>query len=524
MASFEPQDHGLDEPPPRPTTPPVRRGFLLVLVVLCLAASLVYGIPHMAEQTGYSWESGRSRAASEALAKLDKAGVVNRASELFRMATVAVSPAVVNIQTQRLRHENNPGQPGALAPFGGGPRFDRGDLETVGIGSGVIIDRQNGYVVTNNHVINNADKVIVRLSQGAEVSARVVGADPKTDLAVLQIKGQTVKVAAEWGDSDKLASGDWVLAIGSPFMLDHTVTAGIVSATGRNNLALPGMDESAYQDFIQTDAAINPGNSGGPLIDLNGKVIGINTAILTSSSYLRGDDGAGVGGGFEGIGLAIPSSMARRIVNDLIKKGKVERGFLGIVIQPLTPALAQTFKLPPDIHGALVDEVKPGGPADKAGIKLGDVIVSIGGKETPDRDAVRNRIAEAIPGTQAVIAYYREGAKATTSVAVGELSAASLPAVTEFGFRVREVPTSLANGARSMVFIDQVVRGSPAAHIGLRPGLRVLAVGKTEVNTLAEFEKAAAAFTPEGGLPLRIQFRDGQSTFVTVGGPGGGSG
>src|SRR5262249_42930220 len=188
--------------------------------------------------------------------------------------------------------------------------------------------------------------------------ARVVGADTKTDLAVLQIPGP-LRVAAEWGDSDKLASGDWVLAIGSPYMLDHTVTAGIVSATGRNNLRLPGMDENAYQDFIQTDPPINPGNSGGPLIDLNGRVIGINTAILTASSFLRGEEGMGQSGGFEGIGLAIPSAMARKVVDSLIKNGKVIRGLLGVILRPLNPALAKQLKRP-DQRGALVAEVQPG--------------------------------------------------------------------------------------------------------------------------------------------------------------------
>jgi serine protease Do len=513
MASFEPQDFGLDEPPPRPTTPPVRKGFLLVLLGLCLAASLVYGIPYLAERAGYAWESGRSRAATEALALLDKEGVVNRASALFRMATVAVSPAVVNIQTQKFRRD------GALPglPLGaGGNRFDRG-LESVGVGSGVIIDREHGYVVTNNHVVNDVDQITVRLSQGAEVSARLVGADPKTDLAVLQVKSP-VKVAAEWGDSDKLSIGDWVLAIGSPYMLDHTVTAGIVSATGRNNLQLPGMDEHAYQDFIQTDAAINPGNSGGPLVDLGGKVIGINTAILTSTSILRGDDGMRQTGGFEGIGLAIPSSMAKRVVESLIKSGKVVRGFLGIGIRPVTPTLAKRIKLP-DAKGAFVEFVQPESPADKAGLHVGDVIVKLGDKDIPDRDTLRNRIAELEPGTEVGVDYFRDGKRTSIKVVISELVSSVM---TAYGFGVLELPAGTGGNALPTLIIDQVVQGSLAARAGLMPKLRVQSVGRTPIHTKADFEKAASAYSVEQGLPLQLQTPDGQSFRVSVGGRGGG--
>jgi serine protease Do len=298
MASFNPQDFGFDEPPPRPTTPPVRRGFLVVLSVLCLAAILVYGSIFVAERVGYAWESGRARADTEALAKLDNAGLVNRASLLFRMATTAVSPAVVNVRSFRSRRggEGFPGLPLA------GNRMTPA-LQTSELGSGVIINQEKGYVVTNNHVIKDADRIMVRLGPGDDVRARLVGADPKSDLAVLQIKADFI-VQAEWGDSDKLDIGDWVLAIGSPLGLDHSVSAGIVSATERNGLGL-----SDYESYIQTDAAINPGNSGGPLVNLAGKVVGINTAIITQS------------GGYEGIGLAIPSAVARRVVESLIRDG-----------------------------------------------------------------------------------------------------------------------------------------------------------------------------------------------------------
>jgi serine protease Do len=510
MASFDPQDFGLDEPPPRPTTPPVRKGFLLVLLVLCLAAGLVYGIPYVAERTGYAWEAGRSRAAAETLARLDKAGVVNNASALFRMASVAVSPAVVNIQTQRFRRE---GAVPGLPLGGGGNRFDRG-VESFGVGSGVIIDGDHGYVVTNNHVVNEADQITVRLSQGVEVRARLVGADPKTDLAVLQIK-TPVKVAASWGDSDKLAIGDWVLAIGSPYMLDHTVTAGIVSATRRNNLALPGMDETAYQDFIQTDAAINPGNSGGPLIDLNGKVVGINTAILTSSSFLRGDGGLAQSGGFEGIGLAIPSSMARRVVEGLIKNGKVVRGYLGVFPRPLTPAQAQRQKLP-DTRGTLVAEVPHGSPADRAGIKPGDVILRVNGQETPDPFSLRNLTASIEPGTEVAVDLVRDGEKQSIKAVIGELAGDLIPSMSIYGLRVREARPGDPEGG---LVIDTVVRGSAAARAGLVPGFRVLAVGPTEVHTQAEFDRAISSTSPDQGLSLHLQTPDGRTAIVPLVGP-----
>ena len=502
MASFDPQQFGFDEPPPRPTTPPIRKGFVLVLMVLCLAALLVYGIPYVAEQSGYAWESGRSKAAVETLAKLEKAGVVDRAGGLFRLASTAISPAVVNIQAVKFRKDKD-------APA---LRFGPGGLESFGIGSGVVIDRQRGFIVTNNHVISGADEITVRFSRGGERKARLVGADPKTDLAVLQVPG-SLKVAAEWGDSDKLSAGDWVLAVGSPYMLDHTVTAGIISATGRNNLPLPGVDEGAYQDFLQTDAAINPGNSGGPLIDLNGRVIGINTAILTGSS-LRGEEGLSSSGGFEGIGLAIPSSMARRVTDDLIKNGKVLRGFLGVGIMGVPPELAEKAKIA-DGRGALISSVQPGSPAAQAGLHPGDVVVALDGKEIGEPATLRNRTASIVPGTEVALDYIRAGEKRSIKLVVGELHDPNLE-FNPFGFRVREI--AVGNGGGLLV-VEQVALGSFAARAGLRPGLAIVAVGKTEIHSLAEFEKLASEFTPAKGLPLRLRSRDGQTAEMVIGGP-----
>ncbi len=421
MASFDPQEFGFEEPPPRPTTPPVRRGFLLVLFMLCMAALIVYGVPYVAERTGYAWEAGRSRAASEALAKLEEQGIVARASELFRMATTAVSPAVVNVQSFK---ERRGGEGFRGIPLGGdrmGPAFRSAEL-----GSGVIIDKVKGYIVTNNHVVKDADQILVRLGPGDDVRARLVGADPKSDLAVLQVSA-ALKVQAEWGDSDKLDNGDWVLAIGSPLGFDHSVTAGIVSATERNDV---GINE--YESFIQTDAAINPGNSGGPLIDLSGKVVGINTAIITKTGF------------YEGIGLAIPSALARRVVESLIKDGKVSRGYLGVRLYPqtLTAGLARQLSLPNN-QGALIVAVQPGSPADRAGLKAGDVIVKLADRDVADRAGLRNLAASLSAGTQVPVTFYREGKPQTSKVTVDELPPA--PEVLALGLRVRSRrPTPMA--------------------------------------------------------------------------------
>jgi serine protease Do len=492
MASFEPQDFGLEEPPPRPSTPPLRRGFVLVLVVLCLLASLVYGIPYVASEAGYAWEVGRSRAATEALARLDKAGAIDRASALFRMATTAVAPAVVNIRTQRFQ------------PAGGGlgaPRALGQPFESVGLGSGVIIDKNKGYIVTNNHVVKDADTIAVRLSQGTDLRARLVGADPKTDLAVLQVPGP-LKIAAEWGDSEKLDVGDWVLAIGSPFTLDHTVTAGIVSATQRNDLRI-----NEYESFIQTDAAINPGNSGGPLINLNGKVIGINTAIISP-------DTGGVG-----IGLAIPSSMAKAVAEGIIKDGKVVRGYLGVQIQPVSGAIAQAFKLP-DTQGSLVTNVLAGGPAAKAGLQAGDVIVKLDGKDVPDTSSLRIQTAGLSIGSTVPLTYYRDGKPGTVQVTIAEMPTAS-PLRAPLGFHLRELRPVESGHEDPAVVIDRIDPRSPAALARLTPGMQIVAVGRKRVRTMADYDAALAALDLSQGLPLQVVTPDGESRFVTLGGPGG---
>ncbi|HWE38137.1 MAG TPA: trypsin-like peptidase domain-containing protein [Isosphaeraceae bacterium] len=508
MPSFEPIDFD-PHAPLRPTTPPVRRGFLLTLALLCLAASLVYGIPFILDRAGYAWEAGRSRAAIEALDKLEKAGKINDASVLFRMAATAVSPAVVNIHTETEFRGPN-GQVQALG---------------IGLGSGVVIDKDKGYIVTNHHVIKDAIKIEVRLGRGQAIPARVVGADPQTDLAVIQVRGG-LPVAARWADSDKVAMGDWVLAIGSPFALDQTVTAGIVSATGRNNLRIIG--EGGYEDFIQTDAAINPGNSGGPLIDLAGRVVGINTAIysppVNGNGNGRGERRGSPHGevGFNtGIGFAISSNMARRVVEQLVKEGRVIRGYLGVRIQDfsaLAPAHAEALKVR-EGQGAVVSDVEPDSPAARSGLKNDDVIVEIGGREVVGAAGLRNIISSLGVGTRVPVRYYRDGKPRRGEVTIGEM-----PTLVALGLRLRDLPPHLLrrlpDEPGSAVVVEQVAPGSPAEEKGLAPGMRVLGVGDQPVRSKAECEHAVARLIPGKAVPLRVRGADGRDYTIRLGGDG----
>ena len=500
MASFDPINYDPLEPP-RPAHPPVRRGFIVTLAILCLATCLVYGVPFILERAGYAWEAGRSRAASEMLAKLEKKGIVNDASALFRMATVKVAPAVVNIHT--MNAVKNPGGQGLSS----------------GIGSGVVIDKNRGYIVTNHHVIRDADSIEVRLGHGRPMTAKLVGGDPQTDLAVIQVSGG-LPVSAEWGDSDKASVGDWVLAIGSPFTLDQTVTAGIVSATGRNNLHING--GASYEDFIQTDAAINPGNSGGPLVDLNGRVIGINTAIFTPpiaqdpnhpNRMIRPETGFNTG-----IGFAISSNMAKRVVEQLIKTGRVARGYLGVKIDELSPAGADALKVK-EGQGAVIVDVEPDSPAALAGLRSGDVVVALDDKTIDGVAALRNQTFSLPAGTRATVKYYRDGKTATAQVTIAEM-----PALVLMGIRLRDVPRELARklpGAPdSAVIIEQIGPGSAGASANLFPGLRLLEVASKPISTKLEAERAVASLATEKGISIRVQYPDGREENVLVGAPG----
>ena len=495
MASFDPIDFDPNAAPPRPETPPVRRGFLMVLLVLVLAAGVVYGVPYMAQQIGYRYEVGRAVAAAEALEKLDADDLIGRSSALFRLASTRVQPAVVNVRTEQMTRPPMGDQGGGLGQL------------VQGAGSGVVIDSENGFIVTNHHVIQDADRIIVRLGR-RELSARLVGSDAKTDLAVLQVEGRLV-AEAPWGDSDLVDIGDWVLAIGSPYELDRSVTAGIVSATARGLRQF----EDLYQDFIQTDAAINPGNSGGPLINLKGEVIGINTAILSDT------------GGYQGIGLAISSGLARKIVEQIIKDGRVIRGYLGVTIQDILPEEAKALGLE-EPRGAQVMGVVPGGPAADAGLRPGDVVLEIDDEPIDDTIALRTRTITLPIGKVVPITIFRGGVQERVDVTIGVM-----PVLLDLGLLVEqglpgELPAELAGRLpEDGLYIVGVMPGSPAARSGLDPrripGLRISAVGPVPVSTVEQLHQIAAAqYDPQTGLQLQVEAIDGTPLMLNLGGSG----
>jgi Do/DeqQ family serine protease len=320
-----------------------------------------------------------------------------------------VTASVVNISTVSTGKSRTPSE--QFRPFGNDPffrdffdRFFEGmprRRQQTSLGSGLIIDK-SGLILTNNHVIKDADEITVKFANKQEARGKVVGVDPKTDLAVIRVSAKEDLPVAALGNSDALHVGEWAIAIGNPFGLDHTLTVGVISATGRSEVGI-----AAYENFIQTDASINPGNSGGPLLNIRGEVIGINTAIVASA---------------QGIGFAIPVNMARKVMDDLVKKGKVTRGWLGVGIQPLTPELAKSFGVSAD-EGVLVNQVMPKSPAESAGMKAGDLIVGVDGKPVKDPRQLQQIIAEAEIGKSIEITILRDKGKRTLKVQVSEMPA-----------------------------------------------------------------------------------------------------
>ncbi|MDB5974726.1 MAG: DegQ family serine endoprotease [Nevskia sp.] len=377
------------------------------------------------------------------------------------------------------------------------------EREEQAIGSGVIVDAAKGYVLTNNHVVEHADKIKVRLNDDRQFDAKLIGTDPQTDLAVLQIKADGLN-ALPLGDSAQLQVGDFVVAIGSPFNLRQTVTSGIVSGLGRNT----GADDGSYQDFIQTDASINPGNSGGALINLRGELVGINSQIYSQS------------GGSIGIGFSIPVNLAKSVMSQLIATGKFERGRIGIVGQNLTPELVKALGLKENTHGALVAKVAPGTPADKAGLKDGDVVIQANGRTIKDMPELRNLIGLLKIGEKVDLTVLRDGATKQVTVVVGKspdekVSAGGNDNGKDSGTAPGKGLNPKLKGATFGPVQDsdskgvQVIdldRDSPAAEAGLQPGDIILSVNRHPVSGLADFQKLASG---EGDLLLYVRRGDG---------------
>jgi len=449
--------------------------------------------------------------------------LLERQNQAYERIAKAVTPAIVAIQsTQVTKVQQSPimNDPFFRQFFGNMfPQVPREQREHA-LGSGVIVS-PDGYIVTNNHVIAKATEISVTLSDKRTFKGKVVGADPQTDVAVIKIDGTSLPTAP-FGDSNQIKVGDTVMAFGNPFGQYFTVTRGSVSALGRS-----GIENGGFENFIQTDAAINPGNSGGGLVNIHGQVVGINTAILS------GNSGPGGEGGSVGIGFAIPSNMTKHVMEDLIKTGKVTRGYLGVQIRSLDDGLAKQFKVP-DTGGALAQDITAGGPADKAGLKVGDVIRKLNGQDIPDADQLTAQVTNLRPGEVTTLDILRDGQPMTLKVTLGErpsdLSAhlggggGGVQEGALRGISVENLTPSIRDRAGVPpnvmgVVISQVDPNSPAAQYGLQEGDVIESINRQPVRSVGDFNKLAAQ--AKGQTLLRIN-RQGNGVFVVVSPDGGG--
>jgi serine protease Do len=437
---------------------------------------------------------------------IEPRAVLRAMEQVFTSVADRVMPVVVNVSTIPKKNSGAPEDiPEQFREF-----FEefrrRAPRDARATGSGVIVD-PTGYILTNHHVIENAAEIIVRLSDARKLPAKLVGRDPKTDLAVLKVEAPAALPAAELGDSEGLRVGQWAIAIGNPFGLDRTVTVGIISATARTRVGV-----TTYENFIQTDASINPGNSGGPLLDIDGRVIGVNTAIVATG---------------QGIGFAIPINMAKDVMRQLIAKGRVIRGWLGIVIQDVTDELAPSFGVS-EREGVLVADAMKGSPAERAGIRTGDVVVEFAGaaiKEVPD---LQRRVAAVTPGQQVAIKVKRDAQVVPVMVTVGEmpsdepLAAQTEPGGESWGFKVEalssETGSRLDVPAAEGVVVSEVTPGSPAEMAGLRRGDVILELNGRALGDPGAFSRGLAALKP--GDRARIYVfrpgREGGKRFVML--------
>ena len=486
--------------------------YLAILIPLVLSAALIAcQKPQEKSQTKKSKDNSVVEKAKD---KVETKGVEGLPS--FSSLVQKLKPSVVNISTTSMIHqrgfsfrspfggrENDPFEDFFKQFFGDIPERE---FKQRGLGSGFILS-EDGYIVTNNHVIDKAEDIDVILEDSEKYKAKIVGRDPKTDLALLKIEPKNKLPAVSFGNSDKFQIGDWVIAIGNPFGLGHTVTAGIVSAKGRV------LGFGNYDDFIQTDAPINPGNSGGPLFNLEGEVVGVNTAIVA---------------GGQGIGFAIPINMAKHVVEQIKDKGKVVRGWLGVLVQQVTPEIAESMKLK-EVRGALVSDVTPNGPADKAGIKRGDIIVELDGNKIESISQLTGTVALTAPDTQKKLKIVRESEEVEITVTIGELpeniggqpteERAQAETGQELGLSVEEINPQMAsrfNLAQDQgVIITSVAAGSIAAESGFMPRDIILEINRKPVKSLDDYRNGMQSL--EKGKPALFLVKRGEDTiYLTI--------
>ncbi len=481
----------------------MQKNWLLGSVVGAGALTLGLSWPSVTSRVAYAVDSGRASAAS------DRLSAVTDLSHAFEDVAEAIKPSVVNISAIKkvkarhsVRRLPDGFSHGPFREFFGDEFFDRffhpqqqprGYVQQ-GLGTGVIVS-DDGHILTNNHVVDNADEVTVKLSDERTFTARVIGTDPKTDLAVIKVAADDLHPAT-LGDSDTVRIGQWVVAVGNPFGLSNTLTAGIVSAKGRSNVGIVD-----YEDFIQTDAAINPGNSGGPLVNLRGEVVGINTAIFTKS------------GGYMGVGFSIPVNMARSVLESLIENGHVVRGYLGVLIQDLDEGLAQSFGFDGK-DGALVGDVTPGGPAADAGLVAGDIIVGFDGRTVENVARLRSMVAETKPGTRAQLEVWRDGQTERLYAEIGELEAhmAAAPGQSkaeDLGLSARtltpDIAARLGLDDGTGVIVTDVDPFGPAARAGIQEHDVITRVQGQEVRNITEFRDLIAKNDLTKGIRLRVR-------------------
>lgn len=440
------------------------------------------------------FESNRKGGEAEAPVKDVPADILST-QKAFSTVSKKVTPSVVNISTISRKKviqpffEANP----FFEDFFGAPQTRRDKS----LGSGFLISK-DGYIVTNDHVVREAESIQVKLSNDKVYDAKVVGGDPKTDIAVIKITASDLP-AAVLGDSDKLEAGQWAIAIGNPFGLDRTMTVGVISATGRSNMGI-----ETYENFIQTDASINPGNSGGPLLNVYGEVIGINTAIVAAG---------------QGIGFAIPINMAKPIFSQLIQKGSVSRGYMGVTIQPVTEELAQSFGLK-HAKGALVNDVIKGSPADKAGIRQGDVITALNGGEVKDPSHLQRLVAEAGIGKIAKITIFRDGKALELSMTLASADSAPKRQQAERGSSRQEGEADLlglivenAEQGDGVVVVD-AVRGGAAAEAGMKRGDLIVSINRKRTTTTAEYSRIVQQAGRGSNLTILVRRGDASIYFA----------